>query len=77
MRNKMILIVSAGSLLVAGSALGATKHHYRGYHAYAAGQGYQATCARAHARWNGEPGEVAIQDRDQAKNVGGRRSTCD
>jgi hypothetical protein len=76
MRNKIIFILSAASLFVAGSALGATKHHYRGYHAYAAGQGYRSTCARANAQWNSEPAAIAIQDKDQAKAVGGRKSTC-
>jgi hypothetical protein len=75
-RNKLIFILSAASLFVAGSALGATKHHHRGYHAYAAGQGYRSTCAQQNAKWNSEPGSIAIQDKDQAKAVGGRRATC-
>jgi hypothetical protein len=88
MRNRMIFVLSAASLLVAGSALGATKHdQHRGYHAYgaygaygasAAGQdqGYRAACARANAQWSSEPGNMAIQDQDQANAVGGRKSTC-
>ena len=78
MRNKIIVILSAASVLVAGAALGATKqqHHPRGYHAYAAGQGYRSTCARQNAKWASEPGYMAIQDKDFTKSVGGRRGTC-
>ena len=76
MRSKIILILTSASLAAAGTALGATKHHHRGYHAYAAGQGYSATCAQQNAKLSSEPGSFAIQDKDQAKAVGGRRSTC-
>jgi hypothetical protein len=90
MTNRMIFVLSAASLLVAGSALGATKHdQHRGYNAYGAaygaqgaygaavqGQGYDAACARANAQWSSEPGSMAIQDQDQANAVGGRKGTC-
>jgi hypothetical protein len=87
MTNRMIFVLSAASLLVAGSALGATKHEqHRGYQAYGAaygaygaaaqGQGYEAACARANAQWSSEPGSMAIQDQDQANAVGGRKGTC-
>ena len=81
--NKVILVLSVASLFVAGSGFAATstttKHHPRGYHAYAtsgSGHGYRSTCARFNARLANEPGAIAIQDQDQAQAVGGRRGTC-
>jgi hypothetical protein len=83
MRTTIVLMVSAASLVVAGVAQGATKHHYRGYGAYAAvgqgqgqGQGYRARCAAVNALWRSEPGYMAIQDQDQANAIGGFKSTC-